>query len=802
MTIDADALRARLDAHDHKRILRACGFDLNGHGGNDLSGVLGPKELGEGKKGNFSVNLEEGLVKDWGSSGYRGDVFNVVQDVHGLTFPEALEWIVDELNLNVGGDSAPSETPPSPPGPILSRAEDPEPVVSHEQVKRWHERLVGESKAAQAARSYLTDERGIAEGVLRAARIGLAHSPSDDRATWWMATWWIMIPVPHRAGGDPLPIVAVKGFAFDPEAGGWKRNDDGRKIPRNAGSAALYDLVLSDPFDRPVLVCEGELDALCALSNGFNAVTGTAGAGTFKPEWARYVASLAPAQEHGVDVAFDGDETGREGAQKAAPMLHEAGLDVRVASLPDGMDVNDVLVEGDAADLHAHLAQAEAYRPPETDTAAESVDTEEPGGEPELQYEPFPMDALPGPVRAYVRASTRALGEEVPPAMVAVPTLSVLSGAIGDAVRLELKRSWTEPATLWTVLVAPSGSTKSPAFSHAVRPVLRRESEARDEHEKKLAEWKSQDDPDPQERPTRKRFRTGDATPEAVVKILEENPRGVLLARDELGAWIGSFDRYVNGAADLQFWVEVWQGFQASRDRAGEGNTTVDTPAVPVTGTIQPGTLKEKLGEIHFDTGFAARLILCQPPTVAKRWNEADVTPGVRDAYERTLTRLYGLNRGQTLSLSPDAKSLWIDYYNGANADLETRPEGPAEAVAAKGITHTARLALVLHLCRKASGEVPSGVPVDADSMEAALQVGRWFTDETLRVYRMHNLGAEAKPPIRRFLESLPDRFETSDAKEIAASNDIPESTMYKWLNDLQESGDAEKIRRGLYRKV
>ena len=72
--------------------------------------------------------------------------------------------------------------------------------------------------------------------------------------------------------------------------------------------------------------------------------------------------------------------------------------------------------------------------------------------------------------------------------MVAVPTLSVLSGAIGDAVRLELKRSWTEPATLWTVLVAPSGSTKSPAFLHAVRPVSRRELEAKDEYEEALAE--------------------------------------------------------------------------------------------------------------------------------------------------------------------------------------------------------------------------------------------------------------------------------------------------------------------------
>ncbi|MCS4195926.1 DUF3987 domain-containing protein [Salinibacter ruber] len=608
-----------------------------------------------------------------------------------------------------------------------------------------------------------------------------------------------MIPVPRR-DLEEVPVVAVKGFGFDPEAGGWKRKD-GRKIPRNGGSSALLNLV--DPTrdtDSPVVICEGELDALSAYAQGFHTVSGTAGASTFEPEWAQLIAEMEPAQERGVVVAYDGDESGRHNAPDVAEALCSAGLEPRVASLPDGADVNDVLTEGDKTDLHAHLAQADPYEPPETDTALRVGEPEQDGGESELQYDPFPMGALPSPVRAYVRASTRALGEEVPPAMVAVPTLSVLSGAIGDAARLELKRSWTEPATLWTVLVAPSGSTKSPAFSHAVRPVFRRESEARDEHEQALAEWNALKDPDPQDRPTRKRYRTGDATPEAVVKILEENPRGVLLARDELGAWIGSFDRYVNGAADLQFWVEVWQGVQASRDRAGEGNTTVDTPAVPVTGTIQPGTLKEKLDELHFDTGFAARLILCQPPTAPKRWTEADVSREVREEYERILTRLYSTPRGTTVSLSSEAKRLWIDYYNEANAKLETRPDGPAKAVAAKGITHTARLALVLHLCRKASGKADSKA-VDRSSMKAALQLGQWLTGETLRVYRMHNLGAKARPPIHRFLDRLPERFETSKAVEIAGEEEIPERTAKKWLSDLVESSDLDRIKRGLYCK-
>lgn len=794
--IDRDKLRSRLDADDHRRLLERCGFDIDGKRGPHLSGILGPKELGEGKEGNFSVDLEQGVVNDFGSSEYGGDVFDVVMDVRGLDFLEAVEWIINELNLDLStpqpevpkqGSNTPSEA-------STSNEAQPEAVVSHDEVRRWHERLMSDTEAAEAARSYLIEERGVDEDVLQTERIGLAHTPNDHRARWW-----VMIPVPHRTGGDTPPITAVKGFAFDPSAREWKRNDNGRKIPRNAGSAALYALVPSNPKESPVVVCEGEIDALCAVSHEFNAVTGTAGAGTFKDEWATYIAGLAPAQEHGVVVAFDGDDTGRKYAPHVAATLYEAGLDVQIASLPDGQDVNDVLVSGGSADLDAYLVQAEPYTASEETQAA--VETEEMQDDSDLSYKPFPLEALPDRIAAYVSASTRALGKEIPHAMVAIPTLSVLSGAIGDAARVELKSSWVEPAPLWTVLVAPSGSTKTPAFLQALRPVFRREKEARDKYEKALADWKAQEDPDERDKPTRRRFRTGDATPEAVVKILEENPRGVLLARDELAAWIGSFDRYVNGAADLQFWAEVWGGMQASRDRASEGNTTVHHPAVPVTGTIQPGTLKEKLDDIHFDTGFAARLILCMPPTKPKRWTEADVSREVRDGYERLLTRLYKTPRGTTVSLSSKAKKQWIEYYDEANASMEARPEGPAKRVAAKGITHTARLALILHLCRQESAKTQSA-KLDSESMEAALRIGRWLTRETLRVYQQLSLDAEAVPPIRRFLHRLPDQFETADAKQIAEDDEIPRRTLFDWLDKLQESGDLEKVKRGVYRKT
>lgn len=362
MNIDAEKLRAQLQARDYRHIFQQCGFDINGERGPELKGVLGPKQLGEGETGNFSLDLEEGLAKDWGSSGYQGDVFDVVKEVQNLDFPSALQWIVDELSLNAseftssGRSNGPSQNGSQ--SPEEQGGSDREQVATHQQVAKWHERLMGDTDAAQSARTYLTDTRAIDTGVLKATSIGLAHRPNDS----W-SKWWVTIPVTYRIGDDPSPVIAVKRFAFEPSQSEWKRDDRGRKIPRNDGSAALYDLVPQEPNESPVVVCEGEIDALSALSHGFNAVTGTAGASTFKQEWASYLEKLKATTRHPVIVTFDGDDAGREAAPEAARLLYDAGLDVRVASLPEGEDVNDVLVSGGSDALQDHLDAAEIYQP-------------------------------------------------------------------------------------------------------------------------------------------------------------------------------------------------------------------------------------------------------------------------------------------------------------------------------------------------------------------------------------------------------------------------------------------------------
>jgi 5S rRNA maturation endonuclease (ribonuclease M5) len=801
VSVDVDRLKRHLSASDYRRIFEACGFDLQGKRGEQLDGVLGPKELGEGGTPNFSVNLDDGRVKDWGSSGYTGDALQVVQDVHRLDFGEALNWIVDELGLDRSRLTASSTTSNSAPAPSSSDSTPPagdsdarEQVASHEKIEEWNERLMGDSPEAQAARGYLTNARGIDPKVLKAARIGLAHTPGDSRATWW-----VMVPVPDRRQ-EGSPIVAVKGFGFDPDRGDWKQKE-GRKVARNAGSAALYDLTPPDPNEGPVLVCEGEIDALSALSNGFNPVTGTAGASTFRPEWASQIAALSSAQQHGVVVALDGDAKGRKAAPDVARSLHEEGLDVRVAYLPEGDDVNDVLMNRGRSALEI---LTEAARPFSSDDSNAGPSDAPSSSEPtRLEWEDLPLSSLPGPLESYVRAQAEAM--QVDPSMIAVPGLCALAASVGNSRHIELKSNWREPPTLWSMLVAPSGTLKSPALEKALAPIFRKERQLKEDHDRAVEAWKGRDEEERGERPQRERRLVNDATVESVALLHDDHPRGLLLYRDELAGWLGSFNQYNKGESDLQKWIEFYESRPIEVDRKSSDRPSIfiEHPSVSVTGSIQPDVLDDRLNALHFQTGFVARSILVEPPERPRRWTDSDVTDDVRQGWYGLVNQLYSLSMpdrdgrgaGRGLPLRPGAKEVFSSFYNECQEIIEALESGPLRSLVAKNQAVAARLALTLQLAQN-----PSAEAVGKEAMWSGVALARWFRRETARVYQKHGFSERGISQDRRRARELPD--EVFGIPKITQVWACSQATAYRVKDRLIEQGLLEKVGRGEYRTL
>src|SRR5262249_32420171 len=246
---------------------------------------------------------------------------------------------------------------------------------------------------------------------------------------------------------------------------------------------------------------------------------------------------------------------------------------------------------------------------------------------------------LPAPLDEYVRQGAMALGCD--PAFVALPVLAVAASAIGNTRALRLKRGWEEPPVIWSALVADSGTLKSPAYLKAVPHLFRIQKRLLLEYKQRCARYQEEladyedakrkakadgaEPPDQPEKPVLRRVVCSDTTIEKLAVILEDNPRGLLLARDELSGWLGSFTRYKGkaGGTDLPNWLEAFRAGTWLVDRKTGDRPTLVIPhaAVSVCGGIQPGVLARALTPEFLDAGLAARFLMAMPTKLPKRWS-------------------------------------------------------------------------------------------------------------------------------------------------------------------------------------
>src|SRR5262249_26545391 len=256
--------------------------------------------------------------------------------------------------------------------------------------------------------------------------------------------------------------------------------------------------------------------------------------------------------------------------------------------------------------------------------------------------------------------------------------LAVAAAAVGASRSVFLGGDWFESTGLFAGVIGPPGSAKTPALGAVVGPVYRiqqtrdvEHEQAEQVYEQELEEYeaavkaakaagktkKPGNDPpaegDPPAvppkpgKPVPVRIITSDATTEALAPILKQSPRGLLMHRDELSAWVKAMDMYRGGkGADRQFFLQVWSGQDVVVDRKAQGTRPVFVPHphVTVMGAIQPDLLGELADARGRHDGFLDRLLLVYPDAaVGQPWPEQRVGRRVIASWEKVLRRLYRL---------------------------------------------------------------------------------------------------------------------------------------------------------------
>ena len=179
-----------------------------------------------------------------------------------------------------------------------------------------------------------------------------------------------------------------------------------------------------------VYIVEGESCVDAARVIGVVATTSAGGSkAAAKTDWSvlrNKVAVILP----------DHDDAGEAYAEAVAALCHEAGADevrvVRLANrwpdLPEGGDLVDVfhLEGGDAEAVHEALDELALATPPEPREPGSPIGRS--------TYKPFPVEALPEPIRSYVVDGAAAIGCD--DSFVALPILSGLAAAVGNTRRI------------------------------------------------------------------------------------------------------------------------------------------------------------------------------------------------------------------------------------------------------------------------------------------------------------------------------------------------------------------------------
>jgi len=260
---------------------------------------------GKDKNPSMSINMTTGMYNCF-TCGEAGDAYTFYRKKHNCNFPTAKKAVEKETGEWVDEEISQKKQPIK----VNIRPEKEYQELA-KQVEAWHETLMKSGKK----KKWLETKRGISEETLKKFQLGWDF----ERIT---------IPIKDKEGR----IVNVRRY----KPGATGKEPKMMSFKRGQGSARLFPIT-SLGADT-ILICEGEMDAIIANQLGFDAITVTGGAGTWKEEWNPLFKGKS------VYICYDVDAPGASGARKVAQNLFRIADATKIVLLPleeKGSDITD-----------------------------------------------------------------------------------------------------------------------------------------------------------------------------------------------------------------------------------------------------------------------------------------------------------------------------------------------------------------------------------------------------------------------------------------------------------------------------
>jgi len=427
---------------------------------------------------------------------------------------------------------------------------------------------------------------------------------------------------------------------------------------------------------------------------------------------------------------------------------------------------------------------------------------------------PYPIDALPGNIRAAVEEVQGFVKAPMP--LVAGSALVALSIAAQTHIDVERARKLSGPVSLFMLSIADSGERKSTVDDFFTEPIKHFQSEQDDFSKPALrafsasyAAWKSkqdgklssikqaaktgrstegleaelhelsQNEPVPPRVP---RLLLGDETPESLAWNLAKlwPSSGVVSA--EAGVIFGSHgmgrDSIVRNLGLLNV---LWDGGQLSIGRRTTESYLLKGARLSVGLQVQGPTLRaffDRSEGLARGSGFFARFLVAWPESTMgyRLFSEAPENwPALENFHVRIKELLNilvpidedGALQPAVIALSGEAKAAWVGFHDSIETELCDEGElCDVRDVAAKSADNVARIAGLFHIYENG----PSG-RIGVANIESAARIVAWHLNESRRFFGM--IVAPAEVTIAEKLEKWMLAYSTNEKVTEISTRDV-----------------------------
>jgi DNA primase len=318
---------------------------------------------------SFSVSEDKQIFHCF-SCGRGGNVFKFMMEIENLSFPEAVKKVAEMEHLDVDSKYFTDAAPAS-----RETSEQKQLIELHEQAVKLYHHILINTKMGKSALDYL-HHRGVNDETIDLYQLGYApqqrllkpffderqadyqllrksglFSETQDGKLRDRFVDRVMYPIRNATG----QTVAFSGrlLAKDSDMPKYLNSPETELFNKRK---ILFNLDLARPNIRskqPALLFEGFMDVISAYQGGIK--SGIASMGTSLTEQQIYDIQRITRE---VIVCYDGDAPGQKAIKRAIDAFKQTDhqLDLKVVSIPDGMDP-DEFIRNRGADKFQTLLQ-------------------------------------------------------------------------------------------------------------------------------------------------------------------------------------------------------------------------------------------------------------------------------------------------------------------------------------------------------------------------------------------------------------------------------------------------------------